>query len=91
MNEFELWIYRLIIGGLAIIVWYAIQRLIKKFDELINSINALTETSKVQQTQISGINNQLQDHTGRMNDHSKRLRSIELGCATNHNNEKKGK
>lgn len=84
MNEFEIWIYRLVIGALALVVWYAIQRLIKKFDELITSINALTETSKVQQTQITGIYNQLKDHTGRMNDHAKRIRNIELGCASNH-------
>lgn len=84
MNEFEIWVYRLLIGAMAIVIWFAIQRLIKKFDELINSINTLTETSKVQQSQILGIYNQLKDHTGRMNDHAKRIRNIEIACAKKH-------
>lgn len=77
MSEFEVWAYRLIIAALAIVVWFAIQRLIRKFDELIGSINDLTTNYKLQQAQITSVLEQLRDITTRLNDHGKRIRAIE--------------
>jgi len=81
MSDFEIWIYRLIIAALAVVVWYAVQRLIKKFDELIDSINKLKETYAAQEAKINGVNVQLKDHTDRLNDHGKRIRQIEINNA----------
>ena len=78
MEGFEIWLYRIVISALAIVLWFSIQRLVKKFDELIKSINELTQQSGQQQEQIKGINNTLTDHTARMNDHATRIRTIEL-------------
>jgi predicted PurR-regulated permease PerM len=86
MGDFEIWIYRLVITVLGIILWWGIQRLIKKFDELINSINELTQQSGQQQEQIKGINNTISDHTSRMNDHAKRIRTIEIEQAKGYKN-----
>jgi len=81
MTDFEIWIYRIVISVLGIVLWFGIQRLIRKFDELIKSINELTAESRTQQEQIKGINNTVADHTSRLNDHAKRLRSIEIDQA----------
>lgn len=78
MTDFEIWIYRIVISALAIVLWFAIQRLIKKFDELIKSINELTAQSWQHQEQIKGINNTQFDHNTRLNDHGNRIRNIEL-------------
>lgn len=79
--DFETWIYRIIIGALAVILWWGIQRLIKKFDELIISINELTATSKQQQEQIKGIHSITIDQNKRLNDHGTRIRTLELKLA----------
>ena len=86
MSDFEIWIYRIIIAALAVIVWFGIQRLIAKLDELIKSINALSENYKVQANQIMVIFNQLKDFTSRLNDHAKRIRDIEIKRAKCNNN-----
>ena len=78
MDGFEIWLYRIIISVLAVVLWYSIQRLVRKFDELIRSINELTQQSGQQQEQIKGIHNNILDHTTRLNDHGKRLRQLEL-------------
>lgn len=80
--DFEVWIYRFVISVLGVILWFGIQRLIKKFDELIQSINDLTAQSGQQQEQIKGIHNTIYDHNKRMNDHSQRMRKIELEHAS---------
>lgn len=86
MTDFEIWIYRIVISVLAIVLWYGIQRLIKKFDELIRSINELTQQSGQHQEQIKGINTMISDHTARMNDHAARIRTIELEHAKCYSN-----
>lgn len=88
MSDFEIWIYRVVISVLAIVLWFGIQRLIRKFDELIKSINELTAQSGQQQEQIKGIHNTIFDHNTRLNDHGKRLRQLELDQAQNFKREK---
>ena len=78
MTDFETWLYRLIIGVLGLILWWGIQRLIKKFDELIESINKLTATSEGHQEQIKSLNGQITDQNKRINDHASRIRSLEI-------------
>lgn len=71
MSEFEVWMYRLIIAGLALILWWGTQRLIRKFDELIESINELTSESKTQRELLSTQNKRIEDHAAR-------IRSLEI-------------
>ena len=82
MTEFEIWVYRLVIVALGIVIWWVIQwavkRVTSKLDELIESITELTSTSKLQQEQITNISKLISDQNGRLNDHGKRLRNLEL-------------
>lgn len=78
MTQFEFWIVGIIVAGLTAVVWYSVQRLISKIDELIVSVNRLSENYLVQQSQISGILNNIKDVLSRLNDHGKRLRDIEI-------------
>lgn len=78
MSDFEIWIYRLVITVLAIILWFAIQRLINKFDELITSIDNLTLQAGKQESQIKVLNDVVLEHRERLNKHGDRIRSLEL-------------
>lgn len=78
MSDFEIWAYRLVITALAVILWFAIQRLIKKFDELITSIDNLTVQAGKQDTQIKVLNDVVLEHRERLNKHGDRIRSLEL-------------
>ena len=78
MSDFEIWAYRLVITALAIVLWFAIQRLIKKFDELITSIDNLTVQAGKQDTQIKVLNDVVLEHRERLNKHGDRIRSLEL-------------
>ena len=78
MSDFEIWAYRLVITALAVILWFAIQRLIKKFDELINSIDNLTVQAGKQDTQIKVLNDVVLEHRERLNKHGDRIRNLEL-------------
>jgi hypothetical protein len=78
MSEFEIWFYRVLIAALGIIVWFGIQRLISTIRELINEVKNLSVNYKVQASQILGILGTISDFTARLNDHSKRIRDIEI-------------
>lgn len=75
---FEVWLYRLAISVLSVVLWFAIQRLIKKFDELISSIDKLTVQAGKQDTQIKVLNDVVLEHRERLNKHGDRIRDLEL-------------
>lgn len=78
MPEFEIWIYRTLIAIMAVVLWFAIQRLIKKFDELIRSINELTLQNQSHNDQLKLLNDVVKEHRERLNKHGDRIRDIEL-------------
>lgn len=77
MSEFEIWAYRGIIAVAFLILWWGFQRLIKKFDELIKSIEKLTLQNQSHNDQLKVLNEVVRDHRIRINRHDDRIRNIE--------------
>lgn len=85
MSEFELWLYRGLIAVLILIVAWAARmfasKVFDKFDKLIVAVQSLTGQLITHEGQIKQICDRQTDHSARLNDHSKRIRGIELGQA----------
>lgn len=79
--DFEIWVYRGLIGLLLIILWFVVQRFTKKidekFDELIAAVHDLSKSSALQNSEIRHIERKAEAHDTRLNDHSKRIRKLE--------------
>jgi hypothetical protein len=80
--EFEIWIYRGLIGFILMVIWYFIKRwsvkIDQKFDELIKAVNQVGLKNETQNGQIEILNRVQATHETRLNDHAKRLRNVEL-------------
>jgi len=77
MSEFEIWAYRGIIAVAFLILWWGFQRLIKKFDELIKSIEKLTLQNQSHNDRLKVLDEVVRDHRVRINKHDDRIRKIE--------------
>ncbi len=77
MSEFEIWAYRGIIAIAFLILWWGFQRLIKKFDELIKSIEKLTLQNQSHNDRLKVLDEVVRDHRVRINKHDDRIRKIE--------------
>lgn len=94
-QQFAYWLITGIITALLGVVWYAftqwrksindgISQVNEKLDELIKTIKDLGEVSIENREQISNLTKITDTHEQRLNDHSKRIRDVELKCASNH-------
>lgn len=95
MSEFELWFYRGLIGVAFLLVMFLAKMFINlvkkfadkvmdKFDILIDAINTLSGKNIAQEEQIKTLVEQHTDHSKRLNDHGERIRKVEIehakGC-----------
>lgn len=78
MNEFEIWIYRALATILVVAAGWYMKKLIFKIDELIETIQELAKNDVKQAQQIDNIHDRLRVQDNRLNDHSKRIRIIEV-------------
>jgi hypothetical protein len=78
MSDFEIWIYRALVSILVIVIGWYLQKLVLKIDELICTIQELAKNDVKQAAQIDNINDRLRVTDGRLNDHSQRIRTIEI-------------
>lgn len=85
MNEFEIWVYRGLIAALIILLYYLFQRWIRridgKFDELIKAVQRQNEQAIRQSGEINNLTKRVDSNCERLDDHAKRLRSMELAQA----------
>ena len=88
MDEVKIWILLASVTIIATILGFVIRtvigQVIKKLDEIVQELKQLTKTSAVQEQQIKELNEQDKTIHHILNDHSARIRSIEL--RTNKNN-----
>lgn len=78
MSDFELWVYRALVSVLVIVIGWYMQKLVVKIDELICTIQELAKNDVKQAADIDHINDRLRVTDGRLNDHSQRIRTIEI-------------
>ena len=96
MTEFELWVYRGVIGVLLLLVWWVVRKAItnmeSKFDstnsriervaasviKISDSVNDAVSQIKIRDERMSNMMKLLDTHDVRINDHSARIRNIEI-------------
>ena len=78
MSEFEIWLYRSLIAILVLLVGWYMQKLIAKIDELITTIQELAKNDVKQAQQIENIHDRLRVNDVRLDDHSQRIRKLEV-------------
>jgi membrane protein implicated in regulation of membrane protease activity len=82
MNEFEIWVYRGLITALIIVLYYLFQRWIRRidqrFDELIKAVQKQNEQAIRQSGEILNLTKRVDTCCKRLDDHSKRIRMIEM-------------
>lgn len=82
VTEVQNWILFGVTGLLLTIVWFSLRRWVvridKKFDELIRAVNDLIISNEKQNVEILNITKRVDCHDKRLNDHSKRIRNIEI-------------
>ena len=82
MSEFEMWVYRGLIGLLIAVIGWVIKnfttKVTRKLDELIDAMNSLSGKYIAQEGQIKQVVDVQSDHAKRLNDHSERLRQVEI-------------
>ena len=87
MSLFEIWFSRGIIAVLLIVAWYFVRvwakRIEEKFDQIIKSLQAMSNMNIEQQEAIKQLNYSRQKHEERLDKHGDRIRSLELVQAKN--------
>lgn len=91
MKGFEIWMYRGIIAVLLMISWYFIRvwakRIEEKFDTVIKTLQDMGLKNKEQTMLIQNLMDNKKSVGNRLNDHSKRIRNLELDTAKIKRNE----
>lgn len=82
MAELMIWILISAVSIVATILGFVIKivtrQVIKKLDEIVSELKQLTRTSAIQEQQIKELQEQDKTLHHRINDHSSRIRTIEL-------------
>lgn len=82
MDEIKVWILVVAVTVIATVLGFVIKtvigQVIKKLDEIVSELKQLTRTSAVQEQQIKELQEQDKTIHHLLNDHSARIRTIEL-------------
>lgn len=78
MSQLAILVISLVAGAIGTVIWYMIRRLIGKLDELIKSIEGLTVQTQLQEERLKSVYATISDLINRLNDHGKRIRSMEI-------------
>lgn len=77
MTEFEAWIYRGVIAALLSVIWYFAKRVLVELREMNANIKSIGDKGIIHDGKLEMINNTVDEHRNRLNDHSKRIRTVE--------------
>ena len=82
MDAIKVWILVAVVTVTATVLGFVIKtvigRVINKLDEIVSELKQLTRASAVQEQQIKELQEQDKNLHHRLNDHSGRIRTIEL-------------
>ncbi len=80
--DIVIWILGAVISALFTITWFSIRNWITstnhKLDELINKMGELTEVLAGHNERLKSIDLRFKEHGNRLNDHSHRIRKLEI-------------
>ena len=77
MSDFETWVYRGVIAVTLIILWYFARQVLNQLKEMNVQLKQMNDKGIVHDGKLELINNTVDDHRNRLNDHSKRIRTVE--------------
>jgi hypothetical protein len=83
MSDFEVWIYRGAIVVLLAILWYLAKGVLKQLKEINTTLKFVQIHTAKTDKDVEAIKKEQLNHEGRINNHSQRIRDIELnqeGC-----------
>ncbi|MEI6683435.1 MAG: hypothetical protein WCO44_12435 [Bacteroidota bacterium] len=78
MSEFEIWVYRGAIVVLLGILWYLAKGVLKELKLIREFLQELKNIQTRQDEIIKGIQEHVGDHKTRLDNHSERIRNVEL-------------
>lgn len=80
--NFEVWAYRALIGAFGMIIWYIIRqwtiKIPQKLDTLIEVMKDLSIKIETQKGEVKLLSKLLATQEQRINDHSERIRDVEI-------------
>ncbi len=77
MTAFEFWIIGGIISVLLSSTWYFLRQMLNQLKEMTMQLKQMNDKGIVHDGKLELINNTVDEHRNRLNDHSKRIRTVE--------------
>lgn len=77
MSEFEMWATRGVFTIMVIILWYFARQVLNQLKEMNLQLKQMNDKGIVHDGKLELINNTVDEHRNRLNDHSKRIRTVE--------------
>ncbi len=82
LSEIKIWVLVGVAGVMATVLGYMIKlvtvEVIKRLDEIVSELKQLTQATTIQGQQIKGLQEQDTVIHSRLNEHSDRIRSLEI-------------
>ncbi|MBA3828684.1 MAG: hypothetical protein H0X33_07090 [Taibaiella sp.] len=82
LSEVKIWILLAAVSAMAAIIGFTIKvltsQVINRLDEIVNELKQLTRNSAIQEQQIKDMQEQNRMIHQRLNDHSGRIRTVEM-------------
>jgi uncharacterized membrane protein YhiD involved in acid resistance len=82
LSEIKIWVLVGVAGVMATVLGYMIRlvtvEVIKRLDEIVSELKQLTQATTIQGQQIKGLQEQDTVIHSRLNEHSDRIRSLEI-------------
>jgi uncharacterized membrane protein YhiD involved in acid resistance len=82
LSEIKIWVLVGVAGIMAAVLGYMIRlvtlEVIKRLDEIVSELKQLTQATTIQGQQIKGLQEQDTVIHSRLNEHSDRIRSLEI-------------
>jgi uncharacterized membrane protein YhiD involved in acid resistance len=92
LSEIKIWILIGVAGIMAAVLGYVIRlvtsEVIKRLDEIVSELKQLTQATIIQGQQIKGLQDQDTVIHSRLNEHSDRIRSLEIN-SNQHNQQRR--
>lgn len=87
LSEIKIWVLVGVAGVMATVLGYMIKlvtvEVIKRLDEIVSELKQLTQATTIQGQQIKGLQEQDTVIHSRLNEHSDRIRSLEINGSQN--------
>lgn len=84
--EIKVWILTSVLAIVVVVMGFLLKmwfrQIITRLDELVEEMKGISQVAAVQEQQIKNINDQIGESRQRLNNHSERIRNLEI---KNHN------